>query len=128
VSYPPERLKGLKPYPKGVSGNPKGKPKALLTKDTVERIHQQMAQKTRAQLQAVIDNKDSTMLEITVASILIKAAQQGDANRLEQVLERAVGKVVTVTESKHEVETTNKEIVEGVPTEHLLALVSGDKK
>lgn len=87
-----------------------------------------MVTKTRTELQEVIDNPKSTMLEITVASVLVKAAQQGDASRLEQVLERAVGKVVTVTENKTEIETTHKEIVEGVPTENLLALVSGDKK
>ena len=87
-----------------------------------------MVTKTRTELQEVIDNPKSTMLEITVASVLVKAAQQGDASRLEQVLERAVGKVVTVTENKTEIETTHKEIVEGVPNENLLALVSGDKK
>ena len=100
MANPRGNPQNLKPAKKGEVRNPLGKPKQLITKHQVEVIHQRMVTKTRTELQEVIDNPKSTMLEITVASVLVKAAQQGDASRLEQVLERAVGKVVTVTENR----------------------------
>lgn len=83
----------------GQSGNPGGKPKALLTPTMVEEITQRMLTKSRAQLQDVISDAKSTMLEINIASILIKGAKTGDQTKLESQLQRAVGKVVDKIET-----------------------------
>ncbi len=81
------------PFPPGVSGNPSGKPKGLLTNDKVLSVIGKFADMSRAQLQEVIANPKTTMLEVTVASILAQAAKNGDYSRLEFLLSRTIGKV-----------------------------------
>lgn len=81
-------------WKKGQSGNPSGRPKGLLTRAQVEIVFQKLANKNRAELQKVIDDPKSTMLEIMVASVVVKAATHGDASRVQFLLDRAVGKVI----------------------------------
>lgn len=52
---------------------------------------------TREDLQAVVTNPKSTMLEIMVASIMAKAAKEGDASRFGFLLDRQIGRVPTET-------------------------------
>jgi hypothetical protein len=83
----------LKPFKKGQSGNPRGKPKQLLTKADVETLFQKFAKKTKFELQEVIDDPKATMIEIMVASVMVRTVKDGDASRLQFLLDRAVGKV-----------------------------------
>lgn len=92
-------IEHLKPWKKGQSGNPSGKRKNLLTNSMVEAITQKMLLKNREELQEVISNPKATMLEINIASILIKGAKTGDQNKLESQLQRAVGKVIDKVET-----------------------------
>jgi hypothetical protein len=101
VSIRPQN-KHLKPFQKGQSGNPSGRPKALLTRTDVERVFQLFSGKNREQLQEVINDQKATMLEIMIASVMVKAAKDGDAARLQFLLDRAVGKVPFVSETEDE--------------------------
>ncbi len=87
----PQNLKP--PFPKGVSGNPSGKPKGIITRGHIEATMGRFCNMTRAELQEVVADKKSTMLEIMVASIMAKSAQQGDHQRFEALMQRMVGKV-----------------------------------
>lgn len=86
--------KHLKPFKPGQSGNPSGKPKNLLTKDKVKAIVGKFANMTREELQSVVADPKSTMIEITVASIMVKAAKDGDYTRLDFILNRSIGRVL----------------------------------
>jgi hypothetical protein len=65
----------------------------------------------------------STMIEIMIASVMSKAAKDGDYARLDFLLTRSVGKV------KEEIEQTVKNIphedLEQIPRDALIKLVSG---
>lgn len=102
----------------GVSGNPSGKPKGLLTVDQVSAMMGRFCHLTRDELHKVVSDPKSTMLEVTVASILAKAAKDGDYSRLEFLLQRSVGKVKDVSET-----TIKNDLVEKIPTSDLLSLV-----
>ena len=85
--------KHLKPFKPGQSGNPSGKPRGLLTRSQVEALISKFSSLTRDQMQVVIQNPKSTMIEIMVASIMAKASKDGDYSRLQFLLERSIGKV-----------------------------------
>lgn len=52
-----------------------------------------MIRMTRAELTAVMDDPKSIMLQLIVAQIIFKAAEFGDINRFEQLLNRTIGRV-----------------------------------
>ena len=87
--------KHLRPFKPGQSGNPGGKPKQLLTKEKVKGILGKFADMTRQQLQDIIQNPKSSMLEIMVASIMAKAAKDGDFSRMNFILDRSIGRVTS---------------------------------
>lgn len=76
-------------------GNPggPGRPKDLLTKDKVQRRMSRMAMLTKAELQKVIESPDTNMLDLMIAKTAMRAADDGDQNRFNFILERTVGKV-----------------------------------
>lgn len=47
---------------------------------------------TRADLQKVVDDPKSNMIDVIVATIMQRAAKDGDFSRLDFVLNRAIGK------------------------------------
>lgn len=83
----------LKPFKKGISGNPSGRPKDLLTKDKVDQIIARFSFMNRQDLQEVVQNPKTPMIEIMIASVMVQAAKTGDYSRLEAILSRSVGKV-----------------------------------
>lgn len=87
--------KHLRPFKPGQSGNPGGRPKQLLTKEKVKGILGKFADMTRQQLQDIIKNPESSMLEIMVASIMAKAAKSGDFSRMNFILDRSIGRVTS---------------------------------
>lgn len=90
--------KSLKPYPKGVSGNPAGRPKnppeinALrkMTKGELELLVHKILLADPSQLKGF----NSTVLELWLASGASKAIQQGDYGRLNILLDRLYGKAI----------------------------------
>lgn len=95
----PENLKGHEFKP-GHSGNPNGRPRKLVTKmkdegykraeinDTIEAL----LAMTLDELEDVIANKDSTVLELAVAKSLKKSAEKGVLSDIETIISRAYGK------------------------------------
>lgn len=90
--------KNLKSWKPGQSGNPSGRPKGKLTRDEVEAIMARFTRLSREELQIVVQNPKSTMLEIMVASVMAKAAKDGDCARLNFLLDRSIGKVKDIQE------------------------------
>lgn len=90
----------------GQSGNPNGRPNVPedlkqarnLNRIELDRLLNKMLGSTKAELETILKNPSSTLLEITVCGILAKAAQGGDHQRLNFILERLVGKVKDVVE------------------------------
>lgn len=83
---------------KGQVLNPGGRPKGLLTADTIKALMGRFCHLTKNQLADIIQGPDSTMLEIMVAAVMAKAAKDGDYSRLSFLLDRTVGKVKDISE------------------------------
>lgn len=109
----------LKPWPKGVSGNPgglSGLPDELrgiksLSQHEVTKIVSKMARMTSAELQTAAINPDTPMLEVAIASVFAQSAKNGDYARLSFLLDRAIGKVPTI-ELTGEEEIARRELQE----------------
>jgi len=72
----------------------------------------------RNQLQALVNDPDTTMGDIALAAILVKAASEGCPIKLNFILDRMIGKV-KVAHEKIEVD----ELLQKIPTEKLVALL-----
>lgn len=70
-----------------------GRRKGSLRKDDVQAVMGRLCRMTRAELQAIVDSPTSQMLDISVASIFLKAAASGDHTRMTFLLDRMIGKV-----------------------------------
>ena len=101
-------------FKKGVSGNPGGQPKIpddikearSLNQYELERIINRYLHMTKGELVAAIKNDATPMMEVTVASIVLKAASGGDHLRLDFILNRLIGKVkdkVQIEDSRVEI-------------------------
>jgi hypothetical protein len=101
---PPEHTR-FKP---GQSGNPGGKVKVpedikearKLNQVELERIINKYLAMSRDEVKAAIGAPSTPMMELMVASIVAQAAQKGDHQRLDFVLNRLVGKVKDQIEVK----------------------------
>ena len=93
-------------FKKGESGNPAGRPPQLkeykdIKKLTPSYVKMVIAKVARMSREEVIEylKKDPiaggpNLMELTVASILMKAVETGDHSRLNFLLDRSIGKVV----------------------------------
>jgi len=74
----PNPIKGNKPFPKGVSGNPKGRPKLPDIREAMARL--------------LSDEKDGAVALDTMLAALRMKAESGDVRAAEVLLDRAFGK------------------------------------
>ena len=77
----------------GVSGNPSGKAKNLLTKDSLRGVLDRFMKMSKEELIEIAKDDKTPMLELAIASILAKCVETGDYSRLEALLQRHIGKV-----------------------------------
>lgn len=98
----------------GASANPSGRPKGGLSRVEAETTIGRLFKMTRQELQDVVQDPKSSMLIITLASIMAKAAKDGDAARLEFLLNRSIGRVKDMLEIEHKKldHLTDKEVIE----------------
>lgn len=107
----------------GVSGNPSGRPKGLLTKDKVSIILAKLTNMTMPELDWIILDGKTPVIEKIIAQILRKAFDTGDASRLEFLLSRAIGKVTDVKEV-HNINTEAHQALDQEPKENVLKLLA----
>ena len=101
----PKHKENLKPFPKGVSGNPKGAPKTKLLKDVLT-----------AELQTESNGIDKLT---AIINKLTTMAVKGDMNAIKEVLDRYSGK------SKQQVDvTTDGKSVNSLPPTVTVTIVT----
>jgi hypothetical protein len=89
-----------KPFPKGVSGNPNGRPRKFVStlkgmgykNSEVADSIQSMLAMTLEELKDIYQNPESTVLEKTVAGAIKKSIEKGDLHSIEILLSRVFGK------------------------------------
>jgi len=69
----------------------KGVPR--LKKEEVEAVLARFAHMSRAEIRAKMEDPKTTMLEMMVGSVVLKAYKHGDQNRLNFLLDRTIGRV-----------------------------------
>lgn len=103
----PKKPRG-RPFPPGVSGNPKGRPKTrgdlaqvrLLKESEAKRMIQKQLDMTPQELKAMVEDPETPAMELMIARIIDKALNEGDTARLNFLFDRTIGKVI----EKREVE------------------------
>lgn len=90
----------LKPWKKGESGNPNGRPPDALnaamkklTKLELEEIANLIIKGTLADLETLMKNKQTTVIKAMIAGVAVKTIKNGDHGALNALLDRLLGKV-----------------------------------
>ena len=89
------------PFKPGQSGNPAGRPKLSpelrkireLNGEEIRRLFAKYARMTRMQLQESIDNPNTPVIELIIATGISIAYLQGDYTRLNFILNRTIGPI-----------------------------------
>ena len=95
----------LKPWPKGVSGNPGGRPKKRLISDELERLLQQSP------------NAGGKTCAAALAEVLLEHALKGDLRAIAEVANRVEGKPVQAVDL--DVNSHPHDLLEGLTDEEL---------
>jgi len=106
----------LRPFKKGQSGNPNGRPKSYVTglKDAgynmteINMSIRHMLSMNIEELRKVYENPDATILEKTVAGAMRKSLEKGSLYSIETLLSRVFGKPNETSEVKQDTEITIK--------------------
>lgn len=112
--------KNLKPFKKGQSGNPSGKPKTppdvLEAKKTTNadfvRIASQFLGMTRQEVSQALNKPEASMLELLIGGIVAKAAKDHDYLRANFILDRTIGKVPDTINNNHGFKSLHMQLVE----------------
>jgi Family of unknown function (DUF5681) len=106
----------LKPFKKGQSGNPNGRPKSYVTglKDAgynmteINMSIRNMLSMNINELKSVFENPNATILEKTVAGAMRKSLEKGSLYSIETLLSRVFGKPKETADIKQDTEITIK--------------------
>lgn len=120
-----------KPWKKGQSGNPNGRPKKLVSQlfinkkfslSQINDIIQQLVGCEEKELEKIVESDNATMIEKTVAQALLKSFNKGNLDSIETLLNRIYGKPsesVDITsqgqriDNKIQIEIVKKQIIDG---------------
>jgi hypothetical protein len=108
----------LKPFDKGESGNPNGRPKGSKNRSTIARHWLQVNQN----LKNPLTGQEETMSQEDLMTLaLIKKAREGDVNAYKALMDSGYGAPV------QQIEQTNTDIdLSGLTTDELKELLKGD--
>lgn len=93
------RLENLKPFEKGMSGNPNGRPRKFVStlidkgykrrevNDTILAI----LALTEEEMDEIAEHPEATILELTIIAAMRKGIERGNLHALESLLSRAYG-------------------------------------
>jgi len=95
-----------------------GSTPGMLTPIMIRRLLSRMWKMNRWQLQRLVEDPQTSMGEITLAAILVKAAGDGDVQKIEFVLNRMIGKVKAAQEKPEQLDELRL-----IPTEKILELL-----
>lgn len=125
------RLKNLRMFKKGQSGNPLGRPRMsederkarLLNKVEFERVLNRYIRMSMLEIKARVEDPKTPSLEQIVAKVIYEAAKRGDERRLSFILDRLIGpvKVILQLDQVSEAELINETRRRG------FTLISGGK-
>ena len=127
--------KNLKPFKKGQSGNPKGRPRKYVSTLTdqgyklseINDTIQAMMAMSLDELKKVYQDKEATILEKTIAHSMQKGLKNGNLSSMETLLTRVYGR----PKEKLETEGTNTNFnvdLSGLSTKDLLKLIEKGEK
>lgn len=83
----------------GQSGNPTGRKKAKISHDTLRELIERLMLMSVAEIDSLVADPKTTMIEMQFAQVMRVAVQDGDYSRLSFLLDRYVGKVPDVREN-----------------------------
>lgn len=106
----------------GQSGNPSGKPKQLITKDSFTALAGKLLHLSVDELQRLKEKKDTPAIQQLVISQILASIEKGMLPDL--LMAYSIGKPVDV--SQVEVKDTTEELERAVPTSALLKAANGD--
>jgi hypothetical protein len=107
------KLENLKPFPKGKSGNPKGKEKGTLNRATILRKYADAIERTKNPITGVLE--DLTQEELCNIALLIEG-KKGNVQAIKEIMDTLYGKQTQPTDI-----TTDGDKL-GVSTEELRLL------
>ena len=108
----------LKPFEKGESGNPNGRPKGAKNRSTIARYWLEINQK----LKNPLTGQDETMSQEDLMTLaLIKKAREGDVNAYKALMDSGYGAPVQQIEQN----TTQIDLT-GLTTDDLMKIVDSD--
>ena len=126
------RKTGGKNFMPGVVTNPNGRPRLPediktireLTQAEFTRVSNKYLQMSSEEIEAIVKEPSTPMLELMVASIISKAVIYGDQNRLNLLLDRLIGKVpIPVARSADPQILEKLKDLESKTDEELLAMI-----
>lgn len=105
-----------KPFKKGQSGNPNGRPRKFVcalkdmgyNKQDINQTIENMMAMTLKELADVFKDDDATILERTIANAMRKSLEKGELYSLETLISRVHGTPTKTVDLKAEIETTKQ--------------------
>lgn len=99
------KIENLTPYPKGVSGNPSGKPKGTKNRSTIVKKWLEVVQKVRNDL---THKEEELSVEDRMTLAQIQKAFEGDSTAYKLLMDSAYGQATNIVEQ--DITTNGKDI------------------